>query len=132
MIHRARIIPVDGRAHLDDSIRQWEGDPRGRWEGNTLIVESTNFRTSQSMRGATASIRSRQSEQQRLVEKFTFVDKDTLLYSIHVDDAETYTASWTAEFPLRRDSEYEMYEYACHEGNYSVPNALSGARAKGE
>ena len=132
MIHRTRIIPIDGRAHLDDSIRQWEGDPRGRWEGNTLIVESTNFRSSQSMRGATASIRSRQTEKQRLVEKFTIVDKDTVQYSIRVDDPETYNAPWTASFPLRRDNEYEIYEYACHEGNYSVPNALSGARAKGE
>ena len=132
MIHRARIIPVDGRAHLDESIRQWEGDPRGRWEGNTLIVESTNFREVQSMRGATASVRSRQTEQQRLVEKFTIVDENTLQYSIHVDDPETYNAPWTASFPLRRDNEYDIYEYACHEGNYSVPNALSGARFKNE
>ena len=132
MIHRARIIPIDGRPHLDDSILQWEGDPRGRWEGNTLIVESSNFREVQSMRGASAGIRSRQTEQQRLVEKFTVVDENTLQYSIHVDDPETYTEPWTASFPLRRDSEYEIYEYACHEGNYSVPNALSGARAKGE
>ena len=132
MIHRARIIPVDGRAHLDDRIRQWEGDPRGRWEGNTLIVESTNFREVQSMRGATASVRSRQTEQQRLVEKFTIVDENTLQYSIHVDDPETYNAPWTASFPLRRDNGYDIYEYACHEGNYSVPNALSGARFKNE
>ena len=132
MIHRARIIPVDGRAHLDDRIRQWEGDPRGRWEGNTLIVESTNFREVRSMRGATASTRSRQTEQQRLVEKFTIVDENTLEYSIHVDDPETYNAPWTASFPLRRDNEYDLYEYACHEGNYSVPNALSGARFKNE
>ncbi len=132
MIHRARIIPVDGRAHLDDRIRQWEGDPRGRWEGNTLIVESTNFREVQSMRGATASTRSRQTEKQRLVEKFTIVDEHTLQYSIHVDDPETYNAPWTASFPLRRDNEYDLYEYACHEGNYSVPNALSGARFKNE
>ena len=132
MIHRARIIPVDGRAHLDDRIRQWEGDPRGRWEGNTLIVESTNFREVQSMRGATASVRSRQTEQQRLVEKFTIVDENTLQYSIRVDDPETYNAPWTASFPLRRDNEYDLYEYACHEGNYSVPNALSGARFKNE
>ena len=132
MIHRARIIPISDRPHIDDSILQWEGDPRGRWEGNTLIVESSNFREVQSMRGASAGIRSRQSEQQRLVEKFTIVDNDTLQYSIHVDDPGTYTEPWTASFPLQRDSEYEIYEYACHEGNYSVPNALSGARAKGE
>ena len=78
MIHRARIIPVDGRSHINDTLRQWEGDPRGRWEGNTLIVESTNFLDVQSMRGATASIRSRQTEKQRLVERFTIVGPDTL------------------------------------------------------
>ena len=132
MIHRARIIPIDDRPHLDDGIRQWEGDPRGRWEGNTLVVESTNFREVQSMRGATASIRSRQTEEQKLVERFTIVGPNTLQYSLHVDDPETYNAPWTASFPLRRDDDYEIYEYACHEGNYSVPNALSGARHKGE
>ena len=132
MIHRARVIPIDGRAHLDDRIRQWEGDPRGRWEGDTLVVESTNFRAVRSMRGATASVRSRQTERQRLVERFTVVGPDTLEYSLHVDDPETYTAPWTAAFPLKRDSGYDIYEYACHEGNYSVPNALSGARFKKE
>ena len=96
------------------------------------MVESTNFREVQSMRGASAGIRSRQSESQRLVERFTVVGPDTLKYSIHVDDPETYNAPWTASFPLRRDSDYDIYEYACHEGNYSVPNALSGARAKNE
>ena len=132
MIHRARIIPVDGRPRLDDSIRQWEGDPRGRWEGDTLVVESTNFRNVRSMRGATASVRSRQTERQRLVERFTIVGPDTLEYSLHVDDPETYSAPWTAAFPLKRDDTYDIYEYACHEGNYSVPNALSGARFKKE
>ena len=132
MIHRARVIPIDGRAHLDDRIRQWEGDPRGRWEGDTLVVESTNFRAVRSMRGATASVRSRQTERQRLVERFTVVGPDTLEYSLHVDDPETYAAPWTAAFPLKRDDGYDIYEYACHEGNYSVPNALSGARFKKE
>ena len=132
MIHRARVIPIDGRAHVDDRIRQWEGDPRGRWEGDTLVVESTNFRAVRSMRGATASVRSRQTERQRLVERFTVVGPDTLEYSLYVDDPETYTAPWTAAFPLKRDSGYDIYEYACHEGNYSVPNALSGARFKKE
>ena len=132
MIHRARIIPVDGRSHISDTVRQWEGDPRGRWEGNTLIVESINFRDVQSMRGATASIRSRQTEKQRLVERFTIVGPDTLDYSLHVDDPDTYTAPWTASFPLKRDPDYDLFEYACHEGNYSVTNALSGARFKKE
>ena len=128
MVHNARIIPVDDRPHLDQKIRQWDGDPRGHWEGNTLVIESTNFRAVRSMRGATPGIRSRQTEEQRLVECFTIVDKGTLTYSISVDDPNTYTAPWTAAFPLRRDHTYRQYEYACHEGNYSVPNALSGAR----
>ena len=132
MIHRARIIPVDGRAPINDKIRQWEGDQHGRWEGNTLIVESTNFRNVRSMRAATASSRSRQSEKQRLIERFTIVGPDTLQYSIQVDDPDTYTGPWTASFPMDRDSEYEIYEYACHEGNYSVENALTGARFKKE
>ena len=94
------------------------------------MVESTNFQDVQSMRGATAGIRSRQTEKQRLVERFTIVDRDTLQYSLHVDDPDTYTGPWTASFPLRRDSDYDQFEYACHEGNYSVSNALSGARFK--
>ena len=132
MIHNARIIPVDDRPHLADQIRQWDGDPRGRWEGNTLVVESTNFRAVRSMRGATPGIRSRQTEEQHLVERFTIVDENTIDYSISVDDPETYTGPWTAAFPFRRDGRYEQYEYACHEGNYSVPNALSGARYQEE
>jgi len=128
MVHRARIIPIDGRPHLDGKVGLWEGDPRGRWEGNTLVVESTNFRKVRSMRGATPGIRSRQSERQRLVERFTVVDQNTLRYSVHVEDPDTYTAPWGAAFPWTRDPDYQQFEYACHEGNYSVPNALSGAR----
>ena len=130
MVHRARIIPIDGRPHVNEKVRLWEGDPRGHWEGNTLVIESTNFQTVKSMRGATPTIRSRQSERQRLVERFTVVDQDTLKYSIQVEDPDTYTGTWTASFPWRRDSDYRQFEYACHEGNYSVPNALSGARAQ--
>ena len=129
MIHNARIIPIDGPSHVEAGVRQWDGDPRGHWEGNTLIVESTNFRVVRSMRGPKPTIRSRQSEEQRIVERFTFVDHDTLEYSAHIDDPATYNAPWTAAFPLKRDSDYQQFEYACHEGNYSVPNALGGARA---
>ena len=130
MIHSARIIPIDGSSHVEPRLRQWDGDPRGRWEGNTLVVESTNFRAVRSMRGPKPNIRSRQSEEQRLIERFTFVDQETIAYSAHVDDPATYNGPWTAAFPLKRDSEYQQFEYACHEGNYSVPNALSGARAE--
>ena len=128
MIHNARIIPIEASPHLDSAIRQWEGDPRGRWEGNTLVIESTNFRAVRNMRGATAGTRSRQTEGQRIVERITIDGPDLLRYSVRVDDPDTYTAPWTAAFPIKRDDGYVQFEYACHEGNYSVPNALGGAR----
>ena len=128
MIHNVRIVPIDSDAHVNEHIRQWEGDPRGHWEGNTLIIESTNFRAVRNMRGPTAGTRSRQSEAQRIVERLTVVGSNSLSYSIEMDDPETYADSWTAAFPYDRDDEYVQFEYACHEGNYSVPNALGGAR----
>ena len=128
MIHNAHIIPIEGSPHLDSAIRQWEGDPRGRWEGNTLVIESTNFRAVRNMRGATAGTRSRQTEGQRIVERITIDGPDLLRYSVRVDDPDTYSAPWTAAFPIKRDDGYVQFEYACHEGNYSVPNALGGAR----
>ena len=128
MIHNARIIPLDDAPHVDEGIRQWEGDPRGRWEGNTLVIESTNFRAVGNMRGPTAATRSRQSEAQRIVERLTVVGPNALRYSVTMDDPETYTGQWTASFPYDRDDGYLQFEYACHEGNYSVPNALAGAR----
>ena len=137
MIHNARIIPIEPvepsspseeAPHLDAAIRLWEGDPRGRWEGDTLVIESTNFRAVRNMRGATAGTRSRQTEGQRIVERITIEGPDLLRYSVRVDDPDTYTAPWTAAFPIKRDDGYVQFEYACHEGNYSVPNALGGAR----
>ena len=129
MIHNVRIIPIDATPHVAEHIRQWEGDPRGRWDGNTLVVESTNFRPVGNMRGPTAGTRSRQSEAQRIVERFTVVGPDALHYTVRMEDGETYTAPWSAAFPFNRDDDYVQFEYACHEGNYSVPNALGGARA---
>jgi len=127
MIHNARVIPIDA-PHADAKVRQWEGDPRGHWEGNTLVVESTNFKAVKNIRGPSAGIRSRQSEAQRIVERFTLVGPDLLRYSITLEDQDTYAAPWTAAFPFNRDDDYLQFEYACHEGNYSVPNALGGAR----
>ena len=127
MIHNVRVIPIDA-PHADPKVKLWEGDPRGRWEGNTLIVESTNFKAVKNMRGPSAGTRSRQSEQQHIVERFTLVGPDELRYSVTMRDDATYTAPWTAAFPFNRDDEYLQFEYACHEGNYSVPNALGGAR----
>lgn len=132
MIHNARIIPIDERPHLHANIKQIEGDPRGRWEGNTLIVESTNFSYVGNMRapGTPGPRNAPQHEDRKMVETFTIVDENTLRYSLTVDDPETYTAPWTVAFPYVRDNEYMQYEYACHEGNYAMTNRLSGARAQ--
>ena len=133
MIHEARIIPVDGRPHLPQSIRLWNGDSRGRWEGNTLVVDITNYNdksaiatniASQAMRGIG------QSEQLHVVERFTLVDANTINYEATIDDPKTYTRPWKVAMPINRDSKYQMFEYACHEGNYGLPNSLSGARAQ--
>jgi hypothetical protein len=128
MIHNARIIPLDGRPHLDEKMVQWEGDPRGRWEGNTLVIESTNFKAVDNLRAPSG--RARQSEKRRMIERLTIVDANTLKYSVSVDDPDTYTAPWTIAFPYRRDDNYRQFEYACHEANYSVPNSLRGARTE--
>ena len=128
MIHNARIIPIDAGPHVDSNIGLWEGDPRGHWDGNTLVVESTNFKPVDNMRAPKG--RARQTPKRVITERFTPIGPDTLKYSLTVDDPDTYTDPWTVSFPWRRDSEYTQYEYACHEGNYAVPNSLSGARAE--
>jgi hypothetical protein len=119
-IHDARVIPTDGRPHLPSTIRQWLGDSRGRWEGNTLVVETTNFTGKTNFRGS--------GENMRLIERFTRVDADTLMYEFTVNDPESFTKPWTAQIPMARTDE-PIYEYACHEGNYSMATTLSGARA---
>ena len=128
MIHNARIIPIDAGAHIDDNVRQWNGDPRGHWEGNTLVVESKNFQAVANQRGPGS--RAPQTESRHVVERFSLVDQDTLRYELRVDDPETYTAPWTVSFNYKRDNQYVQYEYACHEGNYAVPNSLNGQRAQ--
>jgi len=120
MVHNARIIQMDGRPHLPGSVRQWVGDSRGRWDGDTLVVETTNFL------GATAFPNS--GPGLRLTERFSRTDADTLLYEFTVDDPATWTKPWTVQVPMERSAE-PMYEYACHEGNYGMTNLLSGARA---
>lgn len=132
MIHNARIIPIDAGPHLDEKIKLVEGDPRGHWEGNTLIIESTNFSYVGNMRapGTPGPGNAPQHEGRKMVETLTFVDEDTLRYSLSVDDPETYTAPWTVAFPYKRDNAYTQYEYACHEGNYAMESRLSGARVQ--
>ena len=119
MIHDIRIIPLDGRPPFPGHVRQWLGDSRGRWEGNALVVETTNFTDKRSFRGS--------SENMSLVERFTRVDADTIAYEFTVNDADTWTEPWTVGFPLTKIQE-EIYEYACHEGNYGITGVLGGAR----
>jgi hypothetical protein len=120
MAHDARIIPLDNRPHLHKSIEQWNGDPRGRWEGDTLVVESTNFSKKSDFRGA--------KENLRLIERFTRVAPDTLNYEVTVIDPTVWTKPWTARVPLKKTDEL-IHEYACHEGNYrSMEGSLRGTR----
>jgi len=128
MIHNARIIPIDAGPHVDQDIELWEGDPRGHWEGNTLVVESANFRSVNNLRGPGS--RAPQTRKRRVVERFTLVDAETLRYELRVDDPGTYERAWSVAFSYKRDDAYQQYEYACHEGNYSVPNSLGGTRAE--
>ncbi len=131
MIHEARIIPLDGRPHPPKSIGLWLGDSRGRWEGQTLVVETTNF----SEKGwvATSAYSGRikgipQTRDARLVERFTRIDANTLKYEATVTDPAVFTQPWTMSYPLSKEDDYRIYEYACHEGNHAVPNILRGAR----
>ena len=122
-----RIIPTDGRAH--GSIRQWFGDAVGRWEGSTLIVDTINFLDKTHYEWA--NVWTRPSETLHLVERFTRVDADMIEYEITIEDPMTFARPWKAVIPIARlPSETQIYEYACHEGNYAMPNLLSGARAQ--
>jgi hypothetical protein len=121
MIHDARIIPTDGRPHLPSNVRQWLGDSRGHWEGDTLVVETTNFTDKTNFRGA--------SENMGLVERFTRVDADTIIYEFTVHDLSSFTKPWTAQIPMKRTAE-PILEYACHEGNYAMEGMLRGLRTE--
>ena len=121
MIHDARVIPIDDRPHIDDDIRQWHGDSRARWEGDTLVVETTNFDHRALYRGST--------DGRHLVERFTRVGPDLLHYEITVTDPTVWTAPWTAMVPLSR-SDDTVFEYACHEGNIGMHGILAGARVQ--
>jgi hypothetical protein len=118
MVHNARIVPLDGRPHTN--LPQWSGDSRGRWEGNTLVVETSTFYQQTSLNNSGPNT--------RVVERFTRVDPDVLLYQYTVSDPTTFARPYSAEVPMRR-SNLPIYEYACHEGNYGMFGLLSGARA---
>ena len=133
MAHEARIIPTDGRAFLDPTIKQYLGESRGRWEGNTLVVETRNFNgkpamTNAGVPGSPPSGLTPASENMRFTERFTRTAADTIEYKMTVEDPEVITAPWSAEFPLKLDSEYEMFEYACHEGNTAIRNYIETSR----
>ena len=121
MVHSSRIIPLDGRPHAPDDLRQWMGDSRGHWEGDTLVVETTNFRRETSFRGGVTT------ESLNLVERFTRADDDTLMYEVTVEDPNAWAQPWTYRIPMVTNSQ-PLYEYACHEGNYGLYNILAGAR----
>jgi hypothetical protein len=118
--HDVRVVPFDGRPHVHSAIRTWVGDSRGRWSGDTLTIDTTNF-TNQLALGA------RFDQSLHLIERFTRVGSNTLLYEFTVDDPTAFTKSWTVVLPMRRTGE-QLYEFACHEGNYALPNILRGAR----
>lgn len=120
MIHETRIIPLDPRPAISSGIRQWMGDSRGHWDGDTLVVETTHFRDQQEFRGTSAEL--------RLVERFTRIDADTIDYQFTIDDATTYARPWTVALPMTRVDE-DVYEYACHEGNVGMEGILAGARS---
>ena len=121
MIHDVRVIPLDGRPHLPQNIRQWRGDSRGHWEGNTLVVDTTNFTDRTNFRGSGESL--------HMIERFTRTDPETLLYEFTVDDPMAFTKPWTAEIPMKKAAG-PVFEYACHEGNYGLEGILSGARVE--
>ena len=129
MIHDVRVVPLDGRPHLDERVRQWMGDSRGRWEGDTLVVDSTNFTDKTPSFSTVAGASMGSGTTLHLIERFTRVSLDTLLYEFTIDDSQTFTAPWTVAIPMKK-SEGPLFEYACHEGNYGMANLLSGARAQ--
>ncbi len=128
MVHDARIIPLDGRAGPSEAIRLWSGASRGRWEGETLIVETANFTDKTGSFDPSATTAIGTGETLRLTERFRRTDEDTLLYEFTVNDPTYFTKTFTVAIPMRR-SDDAMFEYACHEGNYGLLNILRGARA---
>jgi hypothetical protein len=123
MNHSVRVIPTDGSPHVPESVQLWKGDSRGHWEGNTLVVDTTNFSARNPFRGS--------SEKMHVVERFTPVDKDTMLYRFTVEDPQTWDQPWTGEIAWSH-VDGPIYEFACHEGNYGLANTLRGARVDEE
>jgi hypothetical protein len=125
MVHETRIVPLDGRPHAPSAIRTYMGDGRGHWEGNTLVVETTNFKKDIAMNGINFALL---TEQLRIVERFARIAPDKLSYDAIVEDPGTWTRPWTMHVTFPLDKDYELYEYACHEANYGLADILKGAR----
>jgi hypothetical protein len=121
MIHENRIVPLDGRPHIGTELRQWLGDARGRWEGDTLVIETTNFSARTPLAGSTTGL--------KLTERITRNSRDLITYTFTAEDPSTFMRPWSAELPFHR-IRGPVFEYACHEGNYALANLLSGARAE--
>jgi hypothetical protein len=129
MVHEARVIPLDGRPHAGPNVRSYMGDARGRWEGNTLVVETTNFlggKTGMAGNGGGTPT----SDALKLTERYTRVDPNTINYEVTIDDPKTYVRPFKVAFPITQEPGYQNFEYACHEGNNAMFNSLSGARAQ--
>jgi len=129
MNHDARIIPLDGRAHLASGIQQWTGDSRGRWEGTTLVVETTNLKFNHQSRFGVGYLNGLSDERLRVVERFTIADANTLTYRATVEDPSVFLRPWTVEVSMARTAG-PLFEVGCHEGNYGMFNILSGHRAE--
>jgi hypothetical protein len=133
MIHESRVIPIDGRPHAAPSIRMYMGDSRGRWDGDTLVVETTNFTDKVAIGSNGAGYPGDpgyHSLALRVTERFRRIAEDTLLYEATVDDPQTWVRPWTLRIPLTRGTDRHLFEYACHEGNYAMRNILSAARTE--
>jgi len=135
MIHESRIIPTDGRPRIASSIKQWMGESRGRWEGNTLVIETTNYKSGASatnigVAGSPAGNRFPVSEQMKTTERITRLNDDFLLYEIKTEDPVILTRPWTARYPLKLDLTYEWWEYGCHEGNRTIGDYINASRAE--
>jgi hypothetical protein len=128
MVHDVRIIPTDGRPHISSNIRSYMGDAVGHWEGNTLVVETTNLLGGTLAAGVNGDGGAPYSDEMKFTEKFTRVGPNKINYQLTANDPKTYTAPWTAAFPITQEPGYKLFEYACHEGNMAMHNMLSAAR----
>ncbi len=129
MNHETRVIPLDGRPHLPPNIRQWTGDSRGHWEGDTLVVDTTNFKGSLQSRFGVSYLDGMSDQNLHVTERFRRADAETIIYQATVDDPSVYTKPWTVELTMSKRAS-RIFEYACHEGNYAMMDILAGARAE--